>query len=105
MAFNPASNEFSNLKTIGGQIALEHKWNHSFSSSIGGGFMNMKNKVYQQDLDFDHGYKALVNLFYRPGGWLKNLVIATELEFAGQTTKDGSDGDTTRLSLLAYYDW
>ena len=65
----------------------------------------MKNKDYQQGLDFNHGYKALVNLFYRPGGWLKNLAIATELEFAGQTTKDGTDGDTTRISILVYYDW
>ena len=41
-----------------------------------------------------------------PAGWmLKNLAIATELEFAGQTTKDGTDGDTTRISVLAYYDW
>ena len=105
MVFNPATGDFSNLTSVGGQIALEHKWNQHFTSTIGGGFLNMKNKDYQQDLAFNHGYKALVNLFYRPGGWLKNLAIATELEFAGQTTKDGTDGDTTRISVLAYYDW
>jgi uncharacterized membrane protein len=50
-------------------------------------------------------WEGFADLFYRPGGWLKNLAIATELEFAGQTTKDGTDGDTTRISVLAYYDW
>ena len=33
------------------------------------------------------------------------LVLAAEVEYATQTTKDGSDGETTRISILAYYDW
>jgi hypothetical protein len=65
----------------------------------------MKNRSFQQGNAFDHGYKALVNLFYRPAGWLNGLTLGTEVEFAGQTTVDGSDGDTTRISVLAYYDW
>ena len=54
---------------------------------------------------YNHGYKALVNLFYRPGGLLNGLTMAGELEFAGQTTLDGSSGDTTRISMLLYCDF
>jgi len=105
MIFNPATSEFENLRMVAGQIALEHKWTPTLTTAIGAGYMNMKNKSFQQGEAFDHGYKALVNLFYRPGGVLNGLTIGTELEFAGQTTVDGSDGDTTRISVLLYYDW
>ena len=105
MIFNPATGEFENLRMVAGQIALEHKWTPTLTTAIGGGYMNMKNRSFQQGDAFDHGYKALVNLFYRPGGVLKGLTFGTELEFAGQTTVDGADGDTARISVLLYYDW
>jgi hypothetical protein len=90
---------------VAGQIALEHQWTPTLTTAIGAGYMNMKNRNFQQGNAFDHGYKALVNLFYRPGELLNGLTLGTELEFAGQTTVDGLDGDTTRISVLAYYDW
>ena len=105
MIFNPATGEYENLRMVAGQIALEHQWTPTLITAIGAGYMNMKNRSFQQGNAFDHGYKALVNLFYRPGGLLNGLTLGTELEFAGQTTVDGSDGDTTRISVLAYYDW
>ncbi len=88
-----------------GQIALEHKWTPILTTAIGGGYMNMQNRNFQQGEAFDHGYKALANLFYRPAGWLKGFTLGFEFEFAGQTTVDGSNGDTKRISVLAYYDW
>ncbi len=79
----------------GVQTALEHKWTPTLTSTIGGGYMSMDSRSFQPGESFDHGYKALVNLFYRPGGWLDGLTVAGELEFAGQTTLDESSGDTT----------
>ena len=105
MVFNPVTGEFENLRMVAGQIALEHQWTPTLTTAIGAGYMNMKNRSSQQGNAFDHGYKALVNLFYRPPGLLDGLTIGTELEFAGQTIVDGSNGDTTRISVLAYYDW
>lgn len=105
MIFNPATGEYENLRMVAGQIALEHKWAPTLTTAIGAGYMNMKNRNFQQGNAFAHGYEALVNLFYRPGGVLNGLTVGTELEFAGQTTVDGSDGDTTRISVLVYYDW
>ena len=105
MGFNPQTGEFENLKGWGGQLALEHHWTPTLTSSIGAGYMSMDTKSYQPGDTFDHGYKALVNLFYRPAAWLKGVTLAGEVEFAGQTTRDGSSGDTTRFSVLLYYDF
>jgi len=38
--------------------------------------MSMDSRDFQPGSAFDHGYKALVNLFYRPGGWLRGLSVA-----------------------------
>ena len=105
MAYDATTGDVNNLSTIGGQIALEHKWDENFTSAFGVGFLDMDNEDYQQGDAFDHGYKALANVFFRPGDWLQGLVLAAEVEYATQTTKDGSDGETTRISILAYYDW
>jgi hypothetical protein len=105
MTFNPNTGEFQNIKSWGLQVALEHKWTPTLSTTIGAGYMSMDSKNFQPGDSFDHGYKALVNLFYRPVGWLKGFTVAGELEFAGQTTLDESDGSTTRISVLMYYDF
>jgi hypothetical protein len=105
MAFNPSTGEFENIKAWGAQLGLEHTWTPTLTSTIGGGYMSMDSKSFQPGGSFDHGYKALVNIFYRPAGWLKGLTVAGELEFAGQTTLDGSNGNTTRISVLTYYDF
>jgi TolA-binding protein len=105
MTLNPNTGEFQNIDGWGTQAALEHKWTPTLTTAIGAGYMSMDAKDFQAAKFFDHGYKALVNLFYRPGGWLRGLTMAGELEFAGQTTLDGSDGNTTRVSVLMYYDF
>jgi hypothetical protein len=105
MVFNPHTGEFQNIKSWGVQAALQHTWTPTLTTTIGGGYMSMDSKNSQPGDSFDHGYKALVNLFYRPGGWLNGLTVAGELEFAGQTTLDGSNGDTMRISVLVYYDF
>lgn len=105
MAFNPQTGEFENLKNWGGQLALEHRWTPTLTTTIGAGYMSLDTRSYQPGDTFDHGYKALVNLFYRPAAWLKGVTLAGEVEFAGQTTRDGSSGDTTRFSVLLYYDF
>ncbi len=105
LVFNPNTGEFQNIKAWGVQAGLEHKWTPTLSTTIGGGYISMDSKRFQPGGSFEHGYKALVNLFYRPGGYLNGLTLASELEFAGQTTLDGSRGDTTRISVLAYYDF
>ena len=105
MAYDAATGNVSNLSTIGGQIALEHKWDENFTSAFGVGFLDMDNEDYQAGDAFAHGYQVLGTIFVRPGDWLQGLVLAAEVEYATQTTKDGSDGETTRISILAYYDW
>jgi hypothetical protein len=105
MTFNPNTGEFQNNKGWGAQAGLEHKWTPTLTTAIGGGYLSLDPKRFQAGDFFDHGYKALVNLFYRPGGWLKGFTMAGELEFAGQTTLDGSDGNTIRASVLMYYDF
>ncbi len=105
MAYNPDIDEYVNLKGWGAQVAFEHKWTPTLSSAIGGGWMEQDNRSYQPGWAFSQGYKGLVNLFYRPAGWLKGMTVAGELEFAGQKTLDGSRGDTTRISVLVLYDF
>jgi hypothetical protein len=105
MTFNPNTGEFQNIKGWGAQAGLEHKWTPTLTTAIGGGYLSLDPKSFQAGDFFDHGYKALVNLFYRPGGLLKGLTMAGELEFAGQTTLDGSNGNTTRIGVLLYYDF
>jgi hypothetical protein len=105
MIYDPNSGTFENINLKGGAIALEHNWTPFISTTLGGSYMDIDNRSFEEDLAFDNGYKALVNLFYKPKGLLDGLVIGAEVETAGRTNKDDTKSDTVRFSLLTYYDF
>jgi hypothetical protein len=105
MIYDPRSHTFKNINLKGGAIALEHNWTPVISTTVGGSYMDIDNRSFEEDLAFDNGYKALVNLFYKPKGVLDGLVIGAEVETAGRTNKDDTKSDTVRFSLLTYYDF
>lgn len=106
LIYDPATGRFENTEVYGGYLAFEHDWSRSLSSTVGVGYINVRNRAFEPDLAFSSGYKPLVNLFYRPRhGSLKGLTVAGELEYAHRTNLDGSQSDTVRASLLMYYDF
>ena len=89
-----------------GYLAYEHDWSKTLSSTIGVGYINVRNKPFEADLAFDRGYKPLVNLFFRPRhGSLKGLTVAAEVEYAHRINVDNSESSTTRAAVLMYYDF
>jgi hypothetical protein len=106
LIYNPRTGEFENSEVVGGYLAFEHKWSRTLSSTIGIGYLDVRNKDFENDLAFSDGTKPLLNLFYRPvrSPW-KGLVVGTEVEFAERVNKDLSTSDTTRFSVLVYYDF
>ena len=106
LIYDPATGEFENTEVYGGYLAYEHNWSKTLSSTIGIGYIDVRNKSFEPDLAFSRGYKPVVNLFFRPTKRsLKGLTVAAEVEYAHRTNVDNSKSRTTRVELLMYYDF
>jgi hypothetical protein len=105
VAYNPSSMNSENVDVYAGFAALEHRWSKQFSSTIGGSYLGSEKKEFFEDLRYIDGYKALVNLFYRPSPFDKHLVCGCEVEYAERTNMDETQDDTTRMSFLLYYNF
>jgi hypothetical protein len=106
LIYNPETGEFENTDIVGGFLAYEHNWSKTLASTIGIGYLDVDNKDFEGGLAFSSGYKPLINLFYRPlHEPLKGLVVGAEIEYAQRTNFDNSGSNTTRASILVYYDF
>lgn len=106
LIYNPATGEFESTEVLGGYLAFEHRWSRTLTSTIGVGALDVRSKDFEEGLAFSGGTKPLVNLFYRPAQapW-KGLVAGLEIEFGRRINKDQSTNETTRMSILVYYDF
>ncbi len=105
LIYNPNTGEFENQSESGGYVGYEHGWTEHWSSTIGVGFIGVDLKDYQPGTEYNDGYKAVVNVFWRPKNQWDGLVIGAETEYAERTNKDNSTNRTTRVNILVYYDF
>jgi hypothetical protein len=105
VAYNPSSMDFENVGVYGGFLALEHDWTKELSSTIGGSYLGAEEKDFFQDLQYIGGYKALINLFYKPVFFSNQLVLGGEVEYGERTNMDESQNNTTRMSALLIYNF
>jgi hypothetical protein len=106
LVYNPTSGEFESVVLpFGVQVGYEHNWTKSLSTTVAGSYMDVSTKDFEDDLAFNDGYKALVNLFYKPVDKYEGLAIGGEVVFAGRTNKDLSKSNTARVAVLIYYNY
>jgi hypothetical protein len=105
VAYNPSSMDFENVGVYGGFAALEHDWTKELSSTIGGSYLGTEEKDFFQDLQYIDGYKTLINLFYKPALFEERFVFGCEVEYAERTNMDATQNNTTRMSVLLYYNF
>ena len=67
MIYDPDKDEFSNVESVGGQIALEHYWRPGVEYEHRCvGFVDVDEQDFEPDDAFDKAKKGLVNLIWRP---------------------------------------
>ena len=86
-------------------LALEHNWTKELSSTIGGSYLGSERKDFFEDLRYIDGFKALVNLFYKRPLLNSQVVFGFEVEQAQRTNMNRTRSNTTRASVLLYYDF
>jgi hypothetical protein len=105
IVWDPTTNSFKSLKSIGGQVALEHHWTNSLSTTIGGGFIDLKLASFQNEQEYDDGYKALVNFLYKPIGKYEGLTVGVELDAGWRSNADGTRNNTQRAVAAIWFDF
>ena len=90
---------------LGGQVALEHQWGHSLSTTIGGGFIDQKLANFQKEQEYGDGYKALVNLLYKPKGKFDGMTLGVEFTGGWRSNADGTDNNTQRAVTAIWFDF
>lgn len=105
LIYDPATDEFENTRAWGGLLGYEHDWSPSWSSTVSGGYIEVDNKSFQDDLAFSSGAKGLVSLWFTPVRKFQGVNVGAEVEYAQRKNKDSSENSTTRASILMYYDF
>jgi hypothetical protein len=105
LIYNPATDEFENTRVWGGLLGYEHDWSPSWSSTVSGGYIEVDNKSFEDDLAFSSGAKGLFSLWFTPGMKFQGVNVGAEVEYAQRKNKDSTENSTTRGSILMYYDF
>jgi len=105
VAYNPSTMDFENVDVRGGFVGLEHDWTEELSSTIGGGYLGMEEKIFFPNLQYIDGYKALINLFYKPALFEERFILGGEVEYAERRNMDATRNNTTRMGVLLYYNF
>ena len=105
IVYDPTTNSFESLKSIGGQAGLEHQWTDSLSSTFGGGFIDQKLASFQNQQEYDNGYKAIANLLYKPLGKYDGMTLGIEIAGGWRSNADGTSNNTQRAVMAIWYDF
>jgi hypothetical protein len=105
IVYDSATDSFENLTTTTAALAIEHNWTPSLSTSVAAGYIDIDLEDFQDDLSFNHGFRTLVNLIWRPKGKLDGLLVGIEYEFAERDNKDDTSTQANRVNLATYYDF
>jgi hypothetical protein len=105
LIYNPATDEFEDTHVWGGLLGYEHDWSPSWSSTVSGGYIEVDNKSFEDDLAFSSGAKGLVSLWFTPVKKFRGVNVGAEVEYAQRNNKGPTDNSTTRGSILMYYDF
>lgn len=90
------------LPVAGGFIGYDHYWdrNKKFSSTAVVGTTAISNNINEQYGNVLEGYWALVNFYWRPTA---NLQFSTEFTFGYRKDHLLLDGNASRLTFMAFY--
>ena len=105
LAFNSSSQEFESVTVYTAYVGLEHDWSGQFTSSLGWGVTGAQEQAFFTNGFYKEGSKILANLFYRPKAKIRHLVVGAEVVYAERRNIQTPSNNTTRASLLIYYDF
>ena len=91
------------LPLLGLTLFYDHKWDESFTSTIGASYLDIKNSDGQAADAFRRGYYALVNVLYHP---TPNCFLGPELQWIRRENfSDGFKVDDWKIQFSARYDF
>lgn len=87
---------------LAGYLAYQHWWSDSLRSTFKISAVGFDSPSGSADTDTDGGAMAGTNLFWTP---VRNTTFGVELIAAERTVVDGQEGDGSRISALARFDF
>jgi len=100
--YNPHTEKYENVTSLGGYLAYAYNWNPRVSTTISLGFSNVFNKSYQTDQAYHNSLSAAFDAFWRI---LPGARLGMSYQYGQRWDKGGDTGSANRLWALFYYDF
>ena len=100
--FNPQTNKFENLYTLGGFLSYGIDWSEKISTNLSVGMAKIYNKSFQPDNAYRNSLSASFDAFWRV---ITGARIGLSYTYGQRWNKDGTSGRAGRVWALVYYDF
>jgi hypothetical protein len=100
--FNPNTNEFETVTSMGGFVSYGHTWKPDLYSYFTFGLTNVVNKDYQPDDAFSISQYVSGNVFWEAATGTR---LGVEYSWGRRVNKNGNYGTANRVSFIIYYDF
>lgn len=100
--FNPLTQKFETVRSMGGFLSVYHSWTDALVSHLTFGITNVVNEGYQGGEEFNTSQYVSANLFWDVAAGTR---AGVEYSWGRRENKNGSDGTANRLSFIASYDF
>ena len=100
--FDPQTQKFETVRSMGGFFSAYHRWTDELISYITAGITNVVNEGYQGGDEFNASQYVSANLFWDVAAGTK---VGLEYSWGRRENKNGSSGTANRLAFIASYDF
>ena len=100
--YNPDTNKFEGLYSMGGFISYGYNWNPKVSTNLSFGSANIFNIAFQSDNAYRNSCSASIDAFWRV---ITGARIGLSYSYGQRWNKDGVIGQASRIWALFYYDF
>ena len=98
--FNPQTGALETIPVFSGYVAFQHWWQEMWRSTITYSWVDVDNLSFQEDSDYAHTDRAIVNLMWSP---VPRIDIGAELLWGQRENKDGNNGTARQFQFAAKY--
>ena len=100
--YNPLSERMTLKSVRGGFITYSYIYNHALKFSLTGGTSNITGKDFESPDTFKSSLYFAANAFYNP---IETIRLGFEITAGSRKNLDNQTGNSTRISLLASFDF
>lgn len=102
MAYDPDTQTFKGVGTLGGWVSYGHHWPKKISSYFSFGIAPLLNRSFELGSDYDFSYDFSFNGFWTISDGLR---VGIEFLVGQRYDIDGANGSASRIWALFYYDF